>query len=36
MEAKVFKGSDGGAMRYRILSSATLEAGRNTYLSPKD
>ena len=28
MEAKVFNGADGGTMRYRILSPATLEAGR--------
>ena len=28
MEAKVFKGADGGTLRYRILAPATLEAGR--------
>ena len=28
MEAKVFNGAKGGALRYRMLSPATVEAGR--------
>ena len=28
MEAKVFNGADGGVLRYRMLSPATVEAGR--------
>ena len=28
MEAKVFNGADGGALRYRMLSPATVEVGR--------